>query len=224
MTNFHNHSSLTHKFSVLNYAIYAGFMIISYLIFIGLAITVSFNPLGLGWEQALLLLLHQTRQPALDYWAKILTDLGIWMVTVPLLALIALILTYQKQWQKGVFIAITVFGAIPLSYGLKYLFHRPRPHLWPSDFPWLTNPAFPSGHAFSSMMFITILVILGWQSIWRWRIVLLGSFFVMLIAWTRLYLGVHYPSDILGGWSIAIAWSLSIYLGCHLRQSILKDE
>ena len=39
-----------------------------------------------------------------------------------------------------------------------------------------------------------------------------GSLYVLLIAWTRLYLGVHYPSDILGGWLLAIAWKVSIYL------------
>ncbi|WP_353672281.1 phosphatase PAP2 family protein [Synechocystis sp. LKSZ1] len=191
--------------------------------FISLVITVHYNPLGLGWDQAILIALHQTHQPILDHWAKILTDLGIWIVTAPVLGLIALILTYQQQWQKGVYIAITVFGAIPLSYGLKHLFNRPRPHLWSSDVAWPTNPSFPSGHAFSSMMFVTLIILL-----WPWRgrtwVVLAGSLFVILIGWTRLYLGVHYPSDILAGWSIAIAWCVSVYLIYSPGQTIQKDE
>ena len=56
-----------------------------------------------------------------------------------------------------------------------------------------------------------ILVLLSWGSRWQPLTVIVSLIFVLTIAWTRLYLGVHYPSDILGGWCLAIAWSLAVY-------------
>lgn len=193
------------------------------IVFITLAIAVHFAPLGLGWDKTILLALHQSSQPTLDYGARILTNFGIWVFTVPVLGCIALVLAYQQQWRRVGYITLTVLGSIALSTGLKQCFHRPRPHLWSSDLPWPTNPSFPSGHAFSSMMFVTLLILL-WP--WRGRIwaIATGILFVVLIAWTRLYLGVHYPSDILAGWSAAIAWCLGVYLIYPPEPSRSKKE
>jgi undecaprenyl-diphosphatase len=68
------------------------------------------------------------------------------------------------------------------------------------------------------MTFIAALVILTWGSRWYWLILVVGSSFVVAIAWTRLYLGVHFPSDILAGWMVAIAWAIgvSVVLKPHL--------
>jgi len=193
------------------------------IVFVGLAIAVHFAPLGLGWDNTILWALHTIHQPTIDYWAKTLTALGIWSFTVPFWGLTGVILAYQKQWRKVTYIILTVLGSMLLSTSLKLLFHRPRPHLWQSDLPWPTNPSFPSGHAFSSMMLVMLLILF-----WPWKgriwIALAGAFFVLLIGWTRLYLGVHYPSDILAGWSAAIAWCLGVYIVYPPEPSITKPE
>ncbi|MGA7937930.1 MAG: phosphatase PAP2 family protein, partial [Kovacikia sp.] len=64
----------------------------------------------------------------------------------------------------------------------------------------------------SSMTFIIALVILTWGSRWCFWVIALGGVFVVAIAWTRLYLGVHYPSDILAGWAASIAWAIGVRL------------
>lgn len=62
---------------------------------------------------------------------------------------------------------------------------------------------------------------MGWRSFccandygdrWRWFVVFIGSLFVLAIGWTRLYLGVHYPSDIVAGWMASVAWAVGVSL------------
>lgn len=89
------------------------------------------------------------------------------------------------------------------------LLHRVRPHLWESPAPEF-DYGFPSGHAMSSMTLVAVLVILTWGSRWRWWVLAAGTIFVLVIGWTRLYLGVHYPSDILAGWMASIAWAVGV--------------
>jgi undecaprenyl-diphosphatase len=94
---------------------------------------------------------------------------------------------------------------------VKLLLHRARPHLWASPSPEL-DYGFPSGHAMSSMTFVVMLAVLTWNTRWRWWVLITGSLFVILIGWTRLYLGVHYPSDVLAGWMAALSWALGVSL------------
>jgi undecaprenyl-diphosphatase len=110
-------------------------------------------------------------------------------------------------------------GASLLSYGSKLYFHRERPQFWELFYPLPADYSFPSGHALFSMTFVVILIILARGRSWRRWVVLAGGLFAIAIAWTRLYLGVHYPSDILGGWFLAIAWTLAMGEAFGLRQS-----
>jgi undecaprenyl-diphosphatase len=119
----------------------------------------------------------------------------------------------------------TVLGAIIINRTAKALLHRVRPHLWDSVAPEL-DYAFPSGHAMSSMSLVAALVILTWGSPWGWPILIIGSLFVVGIGWTRLYLGVHFPSDILGGWMASVAWAIgvSLLIKPHLTKAIAVND
>lgn len=196
-------------------------------VFLLLAIAISYYPQGIFGDQDLLLLLHQTANPILDQVASQATKLGIYGGTFPILVLLAGILTYFKKWRSLLYLTITALGSIALNYGTKSFFARPRPHLWDSFYTAI-SPAFPSGHALSSMILAMILMTLVWGTRWQFFSFIVSVIFVVLIAWTRLYLGVHYPSDILGGWSLAIAWSLlvqGIILGLTKnRNTILKNQ
>jgi undecaprenyl-diphosphatase len=103
-----------------------------------------------------------------------------------------------------------MLGAALLSRTFKLLLHRQRPHFWDLFYPLPSDYSFPSGHALFSLTFALAIIILAWNSRWRWGVLLVGSSFAIAIAWTRLYLGVHYPSDIFGGWLIAIALTISM--------------
>jgi undecaprenyl-diphosphatase len=78
----------------------------------------------------------------------------------------------------------------------------------------------------SSMTFVVALLVLTWGTRWFGMVLSLGSLFVVSIAWTRLYLGVHFPSDILAGWMVSIAWAvgLSLLIRPHLTPSPAVPE
>jgi undecaprenyl-diphosphatase len=77
-----------------------------------------------------------------------------------------------------------------------------------------------------SMTLVATLVILTWGSVWCWVVLIVGSLFVLAIAWTRLYLGVHFPSDILAGWMVSIAWAIgvSLIIRPHLTKLSIVSE
>lgn len=183
--------------------------LLSLQLFVFLAIAVLNFPLGIGQETQILWAFHHHSTPFLDHWAVLITRLGIYGGTVPLTLGILAILSYYQQWRSLMFVALTAVGTMGLSYATKYAFARPRPELW-ERITTATSPAFPSGHALASMMLAIVLITLLWDTRWRWLTLVGSILFVLLIAWTRLYLGVHYPSDILGGWLLAIAWCLGV--------------
>jgi membrane-associated phospholipid phosphatase len=93
----------------------------------------------------------------------------------------------------------------------KATLQRVRPQLWQSPAPEY-DYGFPSGHAMANIAFVVTVVILSWRRPWRGWIVGVGAIYVLTIAWTRLYLGVHYPSDILAGWLASVAWTIGTSL------------
>ncbi|AKG24432.1 hypothetical protein IJ00_04255 [Calothrix sp. 336/3] len=187
-----------------------------------IAVKIWQNQVGFPWDVPILFAIHQTSQPQLDILAIILAKIGSPKTIIPTLILIACALVSQRKWRFGIYLMITGIGSTIINLTLKELIHRPRPHLWDSTYH-TVNFSFPSGHAMASMTFITLLIVLAWKTPWRLLSLVFGIFFVPTIAWTRLYLGVHYPSDILAGWLIALAWSVTVYLLIKPHRNIDLD-
>lgn len=159
---------------------------------------------------AILQALHNTQTARLTDFAEGLTVLGIEAGVVPAAAAIAIFLGLHRHWQSLRFWLLAGLGGSALGFCTKLLWHRTRPHLWDSSYPYPKDFSFPSGHAMASMTLITMLMVLLWQTRWRLPILGLGGLFVLGIGWTRLYLGVHYPSDVMAGWMLAIAWVIGL--------------
>ncbi|MBF2005417.1 MAG: phosphatase PAP2 family protein [Chlorogloeopsis fritschii C42_A2020_084] len=176
-----------------------------------LALELRENERGFPFDLPILVAIHTTAQPYLDAIALGLTKLGsVWTVS-PIVATIALIFLFLKRWRSLSYILTTTIGSAIINRTAKEVMHRVRPQLWNSPTPEL-DYAFPSGHAMTSMTLVAVLVILTWGSVWSWIIFIFGSLFVLAIAWTRLYLGVHFPSDIFAGWMVSIAWAIGVSL------------
>lgn len=93
----------------------------------------------------------------------------------------------------------------------KALLGRVRPALWVSLAP-ETTPSFPSGHAMGSAAVVLALGLILAHSPRRWLLWLPGALFVLGVGISRMYLGVHYPSDVLAGWIASVGWVTSVYL------------
>src|SRR5215510_11319420 len=130
-------------------------------------------------------------------------------VTVVAIAIVGA-LSVRRRWPSAAIFAVMMLGA-SLNGLLKALFDRPRPALWTSPTPF-SGLSFPSGHAMSSATLVAALVVLTWRTRWRLPVAIFGAVVVIAVGFSRLILGAHYPSDVLGGWAFAFAWVSGVSL------------
>ncbi|TAE58900.1 MAG: phosphatase PAP2 family protein [Nostocales cyanobacterium] len=166
---------------------------------------------GFFWDVPILMAIHSTASSKLDAIAVVLTKWGSFWTAFPILSAISLVLLYKHRWKTFAYVSITAVGNLIINHTAKEIIQRSRPDLWVSKAPEF-DYAFPSGHAMTSMTLVSILLILTWDRPYKWLIVTIGSSYLLVIAWTRLYLGVHFPSDIFAGWMVALAWAIGMSL------------
>jgi undecaprenyl-diphosphatase len=125
-----------------------------------------------------------------------------------------LFLTLVKQKAEAAWLAFSIVGASLLNFLFKLSLDRPRPELVPHLVK-VTNASFPSGHAMiSAAIYLTIAIMLSEaQTRRRARLYLMGlaGVTVLLIGCSRIYLGVHWPSDVLAGWCFGSVWALGAF-------------
>jgi undecaprenyl-diphosphatase len=165
---------------------------------------------GFFFDQPVLLALHRFASPGVDAFFVTVSKLGYQGGVLPADVLIAGWLLYRRRYRDGLFFGLAVVGSLLVNLAVKGHFTRFRPDLWASISPEMTY-SFPSGHAMGSATLATAVVLLLWPTRWRWWALAAGSVFVLLVGLSRIYLGVHYPSDILAGWTAAIAWVLAMH-------------
>lgn len=163
-----------------------------------------------AFDAPLLQGLHARASPSLDRFFVLVSRIGFAWGTVPFDVLFIAWLAYRRRFRDGLFFALAVVGSLLLDVAGKAYFHRDRPDLWLSITPEYTY-SFPSGHAMGSATLGAALVFLGWNTRWRWPVAAAAVVFVFLVGLSRVYLGVHYPSDILAGWCAALAWVFGIF-------------
>ncbi|MBW4624819.1 MAG: phosphatase PAP2 family protein [Brasilonema octagenarum HA4186-MV1] len=191
-------------------------------IFSLLTLEVWKNEAGFPWDVPILLAVHSTAGPQLDVIAVTLAQFGKIEIVLPVVCVIALVLLIQKRWRSLTYLLTTEIGSAIINGTAKQFMHRVRPHLWEWE-SLVSEPSFsfPSAHSMASMTLVAVLVILTWGSVWCWVVSIAGSLFVLGIGWTRLYLGVHFPSDILAGWMVSIGWAIGVSL--VIRPHLTKD-
>ncbi|GAA4018829.1 phosphatase PAP2 family protein [Deinococcus rubellus] len=162
-----------------------------------------------AFETPLLLWIHSFASPALDQLALAFTTLGGVSVIAPLSALILAFLWWKSRPQ-AFFWAFSVAGAAVLDFIMKLIFNRSRPELWPR-LVHESDASFPSGHSMYSMAFVVALILMTWRTPYRPLVLVLGVLFTLAVGLSRLYLGVHYPTDVLAGWLSGLAWVLGVY-------------
>jgi len=162
------------------------------------------------FDDVLLRYAHAIATPALDRCFVFVSAIGYQWGVVPVDVALALGLLAARRWREGTFAAVSFAGSALLNLVTKHYFRRDRPSLWESVAPESTF-SFPSGHAMGSATLAMVVVLLCWHTRWRWPATLLAAAFALLVGVSRIYLGVHYPSDILGGWAAGVAWVVGVY-------------
>lgn len=164
-----------------------------------------------AFDAPLLLFARDLASHGFDRFFVAISALGYEWGVVPVdLALVAWL--GLKRWKReGLFAGLALGGSALLNLATKQWFARERPSLWASIVPEATY-SFPSGHAMGSMTLAWVAVLLAWRTRWRLPVSVAAVAFVVLVGMSRVYLGVHYPSDILAGWCAASAWAVACYL------------
>lgn len=159
----------------------------------------------LGFDASVLLYVNAAASGWQDVAWQVITDFGGAMAVALIVAVTAGVLWYQGRIRSALQFTVSVVGAMALSSILKLLFSRERPELWQQLITETTH-SFPSGHAIASSAITLSVVVLLWRTKWRTWAILAGLVYVGLISYSRLYLGVHYPTDIVAGWLVSITW------------------
>lgn len=150
---------------------------------------------------------------------------GIGLITLAVLGYLLL----ERRFGFFVFVAVSVYGGAALALIFKTLFHRPRPQVVPhlTD---IATASFPSGHSMiSSVAYLTLAALLSRTAHdFRAKVYFLAVALVLivLIGTSRLYLGVHYPTDVFAGWAMGSAWAMICCLVAHYlaNRRIVRSE
>ena len=151
---------------------------------------------------------HQLATPGLTRLMQVFSFFGsAAAVTAMCLAAICVSLYYRRT-QTAAMLAVMMLGVAALDVALKLAFHRPRPVAFFGATP--STYSFPSGHALGSFCFYGMLAaILAARARGRgakFGIWMAAALLVGLIGFSRIYLGVHYPSDVIAGYCAAVVW------------------
>lgn len=152
--------------------------------------------------------LYAGGHPVLVVAARIFTALGEPTVLIAASAILALWLWHARQGRLGLALLLVTMTGRGLSEIQKYWIARPRPALEPHLVAVKTS-SFPSGHAMSSMIFyVTLAVVLTVGTRWQRFAIGAAVLLSLLIGLSRVMLGVHWPSDVIGGWAFGLLWAL----------------
>ncbi|MGM9319449.1 phosphatase PAP2 family protein [Deinococcus aquaticus] len=205
---------LSHRHRVRPVALLRLFLgILLPLLAVGLVAEDLLEGQSFAFEKSFLMGLHSHATPTLNQLALFLSTVGGATVIAPISAVILAALWF-KGHRLAVFWGLAVAGAAGLNVLMKLLMHRTRPELWPRLIQ-EHDASFPSGHSMYSAAFVTALILLSWRTPYRWPALILGLAFSGAVGLSRLYLGVHYPTDVLCGWLTGAAWVLGVYGVLH---------
>jgi undecaprenyl-diphosphatase len=142
--------------------------------------------------------------------ARDVTALGSVAFLTLLVTLVVIHFLLEGKWRTGAFLAFVVIAGTLISNALKAFFDRPRPDL--TGIVEVATASFPSGHAaISAVTYLSLGVVLARASNRRRMkmfYIVVAIFLTGIVGLSRLYLGVHYPTDVAAGWALGAAWAI----------------
>jgi len=151
---------------------------------------------------------HSWASPRLTWAMSVMTELASDEFLVPFGALVVCWLAAEGRWRAGALLALSALSGEEICRALKLAFHRTRPAAFFGTSP--RDSSFPSGHSIAACCFWGVLAaILASRAKPLWlkaAIWTCGATLVLLVGFSRVYLGVHYPSDVLAGYAVSVLW------------------
>lgn len=187
------------------FKIYGAIILIATLVFIGVAVGVQTGYLD-GFDDAVRYRVYSMRSDKLTAFWKFITHSGDRYVVI----ILGVILLLKKSLREkyGVKFAIAALSSTALYQIMKYIFQRPRPDLALRLIE-QGGYSFPSGHSMNCLVSYGILIYLLLRYCENRKLAKILSvglgLLIVLIGFSRVYVGVHFPTDIIGGWSLGIA-------------------
>lgn len=173
-----------------------------------------------NFDYGILQIVRLIQNPLLNDIANIVTIFGsVAMVGLLTFFLCVYLLQLQKKKQAA-FAAISVGGVLIIFSLLKLIFERDRPFLY--NLIYESTYSFPSGHAALSFALAFVVLILTWKSNYRLAFVTGATLFIFFIGLSRIYLTVHYPTDVIAGWILAAIWVLVSALTLNIIPPSIK--
>ncbi len=197
--------------SVVRYAKTNVLAIVLLFVLLGLFLELAGNVWrqeGFAWDAPLMLGIHRYSRPWLDQVMLWVTKTGSDLAFVFLMTLSAWLLYSGKRLEALFFIASFV-GAVSLNYLLKLLFARPRPEVFPPLVVARTY-SFPSGHTVAAVSLYGLLALYLWHEGLR-VLASISASWVLVVGFSRIYLGAHYPSDVLGAMAVGGIWLIIMW-------------
>jgi membrane-associated phospholipid phosphatase len=178
---------------------------------LGAGVRTDFGPqLRLDARVSEVLYAGDARAVALNDLLQVLTAPGLSWVRFLVFLPVLVVLLRRRAWWTAAWLVTTVVLIGPLTTLLKDFFGRVRPPFQEGGAR-LESLSFPSGHSSGIATLVTAGLVLAWpllsRGARRWAVGV-GGLLVLLVGLSRMWLGVHFLSDVLGGWALGVAWTL----------------
>jgi membrane-associated phospholipid phosphatase len=157
---------------------------------------------------------------------KAITHFGDYRTLAVVGLAVLIVLLFSRHWLLLIGWVVALAGSGFLNTILKAFFQRGRPVF---DNPWLTEPgwSFPSGHAMGSFVaygMLAYILTVAWRAPFPRTIVSLSVGLVLAIGFSRIYLGVHFFSDVIAGYAAATMWLAICVSGCEIARKSTRDR
>lgn len=167
--------------------------------------------------------LHSIASPVTDAFFNTLTAMGSSLVVLPIFLVAVLLLILRRRYGAGLFLSVALGGSLLIDYLMKLVFQRPRPKL---DYAAvLPDYSFPSGHSMNGVVFYVSLALILWSVFGR-RVgipaLVVSVLLALGIGLSRIFLGYHYLTDVVGGWLAGVVWLLVVGAAFRARPKMWR--